>query len=151
MVPEAVSYGIEFSAWKDKFNVKIRRAKHNVRVWVRCLRLLFERRLRLPKKIAVPEIFLYLFSPVILMMLLAMTGVLVFYYPLPMSAVLLGMLSILVLKRPRLLVTEIVQSNCFLFLAIISLISRRESVRWKTLQDPRTLIGEDVLKSKNLI
>ena len=151
MVPCAVSFSLEFVAWKDKFKIKVRRATHNLKTWVRCLHLLFERRLLLPKKIAIPEMFLYLFNPVVLFTFFIITVFLLLRNPFPMALVILVLLPILVVKRTRTLFIEVIQNNCFLLLAILSLLAGKEIIRWGTVQDPRAMIRRDMLESRHLI
>lgn len=151
MVSDAVSFTLGFAAWKDKFNVKVRRATHNVKTWARCLHLLIRRKLLLPKKIAIPEMFLYLFNPVILLMLFIITVFLLLYIPFPMALAVLTLLPILVVKRTRILFIEVVQNNSFLLLAILGLVIRKEIIRWKTVQDPRAMIRRNMLESRHLI
>jgi cellulose synthase/poly-beta-1,6-N-acetylglucosamine synthase-like glycosyltransferase len=151
MVPDAVSFSLEFAAWKDKFGVKVRRARHNVKTWVRCLQLLFKRRLLLPKRIAIPEMFLYLFNPVILLMFFAMSVLLLLAYPFTVILASLTLLPILIIKRTRLLLIETLQNNIFLLFAILSLVTRKEIIRWKTAQDPRAMITRETLINHHLI
>jgi len=151
VIPEVTSYSVEFAAWKDKFNSKVRRARHNINTWVRCLRLLFQRKLLLPKKIAIPEIFLYLINPFILLAVIAVTAYLMvqnlmFTLFLPVAIVLL-----LVPKQTRLLSIEVLQNNCFLLLAILSAFFGRELIRWETSQDSRTKLNREMLEKRSLL
>ncbi|MEM2507019.1 MAG: glycosyltransferase [Nitrososphaeria archaeon] len=151
LVPEAVSYCFEFLMWKDKFKIKVRRAMHNIQIWLRCLRLLFKRKLRLPARIAVPEIFLYIFNPLILLFLLAAGIVLSINYPLVMLIALLLFIFVFVFPKSRLFFIEFIQNNVFLLCAMVFLFFKRKIVRWKTIQNPRKLIKREMLQNYGLV
>jgi len=151
MIPEAVSFGVEFLAWKDKLNVKVRRATHKVKTWTRCLHLLVKRKLLLPKKIALPGIFLHLFNPIVFLMLFVTTIFLWLSEPLTIVLTIPTILSILAIKRLRTMFIEVIQNNFFLLLAILSLLIGKEIIHWKTVQDPRAMIRRDMLEKINLI
>jgi len=151
MVPEVVSYSVEFAIWKDKFNAKVRRARHNMKTWTRCLNLLLKRRLLLPKRIAVPEIFLYLFNPLILLALLMVTVYVSIQNLLFAGFLALVIIPVLVVKKPRLLFVEVLQNNFFLLLAILGMIFRRDIIRWETSQDSRMILNREMLERKGLV
>jgi cellulose synthase/poly-beta-1,6-N-acetylglucosamine synthase-like glycosyltransferase len=151
MVPEAVSFCLEFVAWKDKFKIKVRRATHNIKTWVRCLLLLFKSKLLLPKRIAVPEIFLYLFNPLVLLAFSIVTVFLSLQSPFLIALVLLVLSSMLIVKQTRTLFIEVVQNNCILLIAILSLLVGKEIIYWKTMQDPRAKIRREILENMRLV
>ena len=66
LIPEAIYYTAFPRTWRGKFITKIRRALQLIKIWIRCLKLLLNGKLALPKKIVIPEIFLYIFNPVFL-------------------------------------------------------------------------------------
>ncbi|MCJ7635396.1 glycosyltransferase [Candidatus Bathyarchaeota archaeon] len=151
MVPDAVSYSVEFTTWRDKFNSKIRRARHNIRTWIRCLNLLLRRRLLLPKRIALPEIFLYLFNPLIFSVLF-ITTIYILMTNLSFGILLtLVIVPLLVLKQTRLILFEVLQNNFFLLLGILGNILRKDLISWNTFQDPRTILKREMLEKKGLL
>jgi cellulose synthase/poly-beta-1,6-N-acetylglucosamine synthase-like glycosyltransferase len=151
MVPDAISYCFEFSDWKDKFNIKVRRAMHNLKTWIRCLELLFNGELLLPKKIVMPEIFLYLINPFIFLAFLAVSAILVIQFFMIMLIFAFIITLILSIKKTRMLLCEVIQNNCFLLIAILSIIIGRQIIRWETLQNPRAIITREMLKNLKLI
>jgi len=151
MVPDVVSYSVEFANWKDKFDAKVRRARHNLNTWTRCLNLLLKRRLLLPKRIAVPEIFLYLFNPLIFLALLILTVYFSIQNLLFAGFLALVIIQVLVVKKPRLLFVEVLQNNFFLLLAILGMIFRRDLIRWETSQDSRMILNREMLERKGLV
>jgi biofilm PGA synthesis N-glycosyltransferase PgaC len=151
MVPDVVCYSVEFTTWKDKFNAKVRRARHNVETWRKCLSLLIKRELLLPKRIAVPEIFLYLFNPFVLLVLSAVTVYVLaqnFWFGAFFG---LAILSMLILKVTRLLFIEVLQNNFFLLLANLSALLGTNPIRWETSQDPRVSLKREMLERKGLL
>ena len=79
----------------ERVKVKTRRATHLAGLWITCLKLLFRRKLLLPKKIALPEIFISLFDPFVFLSLVIVTVALLLFYPL-FLLVLVVMLGVLV-------------------------------------------------------
>lgn len=151
IVPDAVSFNLEFTTWRDKFNTKIRRATHNVKTWAKCLHLLFKGKLLLPKRIAIPEIFLYLFNPLVLLALCIMTILILISNPFLSLYILPLFIPILTIKRTRTIFIEIIQNNFFLLFAIINLLLRKEIIRWETAQGPRAIVKKELLREKHLI
>ena len=151
MVPDAVSYSVEFATWRDKFSAKVRRARHNIQTWLRCLDLLLKGKLLLPKKIAVPEIFLYLFNPFVFLALLGVTAYLLAQNLLFAAFLALAIVPVLIVKQTRLLLLEILQNNCFLLLALMSTILKKDFINWKTSQDARMILKREMLERKHLL
>jgi len=151
MVPEAVSYSLEFAAWRDKFNAKVRRATQNLKTWVKCFSLLLKRKLMLPWKIAIPGIFLYLFNPIIFLLLLITTFYMMLTLPL-FALLLASMITFtLTIKRLRVIFIEVIQNHVFLLLAIIGLLTRRNIILWKTAQHSRAIITREMLETLSLV
>lgn len=151
MVPDAVSFSMEFTRWRDKSRTKIRRAVHNLKTWLRCLRLLFGRKLLLPKRIAFPEIFLYLINPIVFLTLLIMTVPLLLSYPLMAVFVFPAVFCILAVNRSRIAFVELVQNNVFLLLGILSIVTGKTITLWKTSQEPRAMTTRELLRSHDLV
>lgn len=148
LIPEAICFAVDPITWKSKMVVKIRRASQLMGLWARCLKLFLKRQLFLPKKIALPEIFLYLFNPIIFISLLITTPFLILEY-LPFSVVLLLTLSlVLLIRRSRMLLVITVMNYFVLTCALFAFVSRRKFVIWNPFEEPLT---RDMLKRKNLI
>jgi cellulose synthase/poly-beta-1,6-N-acetylglucosamine synthase-like glycosyltransferase len=115
---------------KGKIRVKTRRANQLIWLWIKSLRLLFLGRLLLPKKIAVPEIFLFVFNPVIFLALICVMLVTFALYPiffLPFAIILcLGS----IIRTVRLYIIEGTLSNIILFYSLISCVKGKRFVMW---------------------
>ena len=61
LIPEIGFFTVSPTTWKSKVNIKIRRAGHLQHLWARCLNLLAHGKLSMPKRIAVPEIYVAYF------------------------------------------------------------------------------------------
>jgi len=150
--PEASCFEISPITWKGRISTKVRRASQLVQIHARCLKLLMQKQLSLPKKIAIPEIFLYLFNPVVFLLLAFTTFFLILEY-LPYSAVffsILLLLAIIVLKI-RLLLVELIQNNCILLVALAVFLSKKKFISWDTQEESRLLLTRDLLNRENLI
>jgi len=151
IIPDGIFYTMFPDNWKNKFVTKIRRANQLQQIWKMCLKLMIRRKLVLPKKIATPEIFLYLFNPVIFLALLIITPFLVIEHSLLVLALLLVLLSSLLVSKSRVIVIEIVQNNLILLVALAELITKRKMKMWATIDESRSLLTREILQQKNLI
>jgi cellulose synthase/poly-beta-1,6-N-acetylglucosamine synthase-like glycosyltransferase len=66
LVPGAVFYTDFPTKIRDKFKIKVRHANQLISLWAKCLKLMVKGKLKLPKRIVVPEIMLFILNPVIL-------------------------------------------------------------------------------------
>jgi cellulose synthase/poly-beta-1,6-N-acetylglucosamine synthase-like glycosyltransferase len=130
LIPEAVFYTSFPHSFAGKFRVKVRRANQLIGLWIKCLGLLLKRRLLLPKRIAVPEIALFICNPIIFLVLIVIGGFSVIFSPLsPLGlAIMLSIVCLLVFVR-RIFV-EIVVDNLVLLYALITFIFKRRYVVW---------------------
>lgn len=151
IVPEARFYTMFPASWKGKVALKMRRANQQQRLWIRCLKLLFQRKLVLPKRIAVPEIFLQIFSPLVFLALIFFTALVAFEQPFLMLVFLLILLLILLTPKGRIFLVESVQNYFILLAALTSLITGRQFKVWKTEDMSRMLLNEKILQEKGLI
>lgn len=147
VIPEALFYTYFPSSWKGKFVIKVRRAHHLLSVLIKCFKLLLKRKLLLPKRIVLFEIFLLLFNPFIFMSLLVATFVVLFYYP---FLALLLMLPIII-PTTRTYLVEVVQNNFIILLAMAYTLMGKKSVVWHRAKESRTAIDINTLKSKGLV
>jgi cellulose synthase/poly-beta-1,6-N-acetylglucosamine synthase-like glycosyltransferase len=131
MVPEAVFYTDFPTKIRDKFKIKVRRANQLISLWAKCFKLMLKRKLRLPKRIAVPEIMLFVFSPIILIALIATVLVTLALFPLsPFSiTIMLSIVSLLVFVRHAFL--ELLLDNLILFYALITFLLGRRFIAWE--------------------
>jgi cellulose synthase/poly-beta-1,6-N-acetylglucosamine synthase-like glycosyltransferase len=130
-VPEAYA----LSEFPDKFTtrtkVKVRRAVHLTGLWLHCLKLLLRGRLMLPKRIAVPEIFLSIFNPIIFVALACATFVLVVYYPFSLIPLILGFCLMSLIPKVRSYFVQGILDQFILFYAIALKANKKKIVAWE--------------------
>lgn len=150
-IPEATCFEISPTTWKARFSTKVRRVSQLVQIYAKCLKLLVKNQLSLPKKIVIPEIFLYLLNPIIFFLLMFTTYFLIFEYW-PYSAVLPLILSlIIVAPKTRLLFVELIQTNCILLGALVASRFKKKFITWDTGVESRSLLSREALEKENLI
>ena len=131
LAPEVIFYTHFPSSFLEKFKIKVRRANQLIGLWVKCLKLLFDRRLPLPKKIAIAEIALFIFNPIIFLMLTASGIALIVTSPLsPLSlAIIFSVFGLLVFAR-RIFV-ELFINNFILAGGLVSFLFGRRYIAWE--------------------
>ncbi len=131
LVPDVVFYTSFPRSLSVKFRVKLRRANQLVGLWVKCLKLLLRGRLSLPKRIAIPEIVLFIFNPIVFLILVASGLALVVLNPLsPFSlAIIFSILSLLVVARQ--VFVEFLVDNVILAGGLVSYLFGRRYVAWR--------------------
>ena len=115
---------------KGKIKVKIRRANQLMWLWIKSLRLLLKRRLLLPKRVAIPEIFLFVFSPIVFFALLTITLVTVILYPVFLVPLVVVLFVASLIPTTRSYLIEVTLGNIILFYSLISCIKRKKIVVW---------------------
>ncbi|MEM2506755.1 MAG: glycosyltransferase [Nitrososphaeria archaeon] len=130
LVPDVVFYTSFPSSLSMKFRIKLRRANQLIGLWVKCLKLLFKGRLSLPKRIAIPEIVLFVFNPIVFLMLVASGIALIIMNPFsPLSlAIIFSVFGLLVLAR-RVFV-EFSIDNVILVGGLVTYFFGRRYVAW---------------------
>ena len=131
-------------------SLKIRRAGHLQNLWIRCLKLLFRGELILPKKIAIPEAFLFLFNPFLLIVLVVLAPFLIVQYPISLFGIFPFMMAAL-FKKTRISLVEALQGNLILFFAMSYLLANKTFGFWKTGQESRNFLSEEILREKQLV
>ena len=129
-VPEARFITKFPESLKGKTKVKIRRANHLIWLWIKSLSLLLKGRLLLPKRIAIPEIFLFVFNPVVFFALLAITLVTVILYPIFLVPLVVVLFVASLIPTMRSYLIEVTLDNIILFYSLISCIKRKKIVAW---------------------
>jgi len=131
LVPEAVFYTRFPARFIGKLRVKVRRANQLIGLWVRCLKLLLRGELLLPWKIAVPEVWLFVFNPLIFVVLTVL-GVGMVLNPLsPFGlGILLSVVGLLLFAR-RVFI-EVLVDNFVLLYALAGFLFRRRYISWKS-------------------
>jgi biofilm PGA synthesis N-glycosyltransferase PgaC len=130
-VPEAIFFTAFPPRLLDRFKVKARRANHLVCLWAKGLKYLIKNRLFLPKRIAVPEIMLFIFDPVIFFALIvtAMTTILLFPISLFSLIVLLFIGALLLFVRR--IFFEVLLDNLVLLYALTAFLLGRRYISWE--------------------
>jgi cellulose synthase/poly-beta-1,6-N-acetylglucosamine synthase-like glycosyltransferase len=151
LIPEIGFFTVTPTTWRSKINIKIRRAGHLQHLWARSLNLLVHRRLIMPKRIAIPEIILHIFNPLLMILLVALTMAVAVAYPLLGLLLLVMFGGVLAVRRTRVMAFELVQNNLILLLALSSFVTKRNFTFWKPVADSRSALDDAVLRKLNLI
>lgn len=151
LIPEIGFFTVSPTVWRNKISIKIRRASHLQKLWARCLNLLVHGNLSMPKRIAVPEIFLHIFNPLLLVALGVLSVLVGVEYPLLGLALITMVCAVFVVKRTRMTALELIQNNLILLTALSSFVANRKFKLWKPIQESRFVLSEDVLRAKKLI
>ncbi|HSV49722.1 MAG TPA: glycosyltransferase, partial [Candidatus Acidoferrales bacterium] len=99
LIPEVGFFTVSPTTWRSKVSVKIRRAGHLQHLWARCLNLLAHGKLLMPKRIAVPEIILHIFNPMLMVVVAVLTVAVMVVYPLLTLVLLAFVAGVLLVKR----------------------------------------------------
>jgi len=151
LIPEIGFFTISPTAWQDKFTVKIRRAIHLQLLWARCLSLLIRGKLVIPKRIAVPEIFLHLFNPLLLIVLAVLTVMVMVIHPILALIIILALCGVFVVKKTRTTALELIQNNLILLIALTSFLTNHKFKFWKPVEGARSALSKQMLQEKQLI
>lgn len=146
LLPEATFFTAFPESLRGRVIIKMRRAGQLMRIWGRCIGLLLEKRLRLPKRIAMPEIFLYVLSPIIFGALVFTTFLLILEYP-----IFLAFSLLLLIPKIRYYFMEVTQDNLILLSAMVSTVFNKRYVTWIKAEGSRSHLTEDLLKNMKLI
>lgn len=147
----AICFDISPTTLKGLVSAKIRRASQLVQVWVKCFKLLVKGKLQLPKRIIIPEVFMYVVNPIIFFLLI-ITSIFVLFIYFPYSIILpLILFSAVLNPKIRLLLIEFIQSNCILLIALFSCILGKKFIAWNPLEESRSILTRKLLEDKNLI
>ncbi len=151
MVPEIGFFTLSPTAWSSKVSIKLRRASHLQHLWARCLKLMLSGKLAMPARIAVPEILLHIFNPLLLVVLSVLTVAVMVEFPFLALALVLLVCAVLLVKRSRVSAVELAQNNLILLLALTSFVSDRTFKSWKPSEDSRSGLTEQMLRDRQLI
>ena len=105
----------------------------------------------MPKRIAIPEIILHIFNPLLMILLVALTMAVAVAYPLLGLLLLVMFGGVLAVRRTRVMAFELVQNNLILLLALSSFVTKRNFTFWKPVADSRSALDDAVLRKLNLI
>jgi cellulose synthase/poly-beta-1,6-N-acetylglucosamine synthase-like glycosyltransferase len=150
LIPEALFYTSFPTQWRNKLSLKIRRASQMQKIWFKCLRLFFQRKLRLAKKIALPQIILNFLNPFVFIALAIFTVLSIFETPVLAFPFLAFFVPTLLISKTRPIIVEVIQNNLILLCAMLNIKARKFSL-WKPVQESRLLLEESFLNQNNLI
>lgn len=114
LVKEAKFYSSFPSSFKGKISIKLRRINQLIRVFTKYLDLLFKGKINGTKSTVVPNICLYLISPIAFVTFIFLSIYLVFYFPW-----LLLVLVLLSIPPVRFYAYEVLESNFLIFISLI--------------------------------
>jgi biofilm PGA synthesis N-glycosyltransferase PgaC len=130
LVPEAQAMAEISCNFSGRIKGKVRRAVQLNGLWFKCLKLLLKGRLILPKKIAIPEIFFFLFNPFVFVALIGATFMLVAYHPILVVPLILVSCAVSLVPKARSYLFEGIFHQLVLFYAIILYATRKKFVIW---------------------
>lgn len=145
VVPEARFYSAFPESWREKVSIKIRRANQLVRVLWKYLSLLLKGRIKVPKRVIIQGILIYLVNPIMFLALAITTIYLLLSFPY-LSLIFL----IFLIPKVRSYLFELIQSYLVLLISILAALINKKFVVWKKPKD-RTLLHEIVLRQYGLI
>jgi biofilm PGA synthesis N-glycosyltransferase PgaC len=145
LVKEAQFYSSFPATFRGKISIKLRRINQLVRVFAKYLDLLVKRKVKATKSTVVPNMLLYLVSPIAFVVFLVLTGYLVLSYPL------LLVFTLLLLVSPvRFYCYQILENNILLFFSILAVLFGQKFSVWAQPED-RVWLTRENLSSYNLI
>ena len=145
LVKEAKFYSSFPATFRGKISIKLRRINQLVRVFAKYLDLLFKGKVKTAKSTVVPNMLLYLLSPIAFVAFLALTGYLVLSYPL-----LLIFSLFLFVPQVRFYFYQIFENNILLFVSILAVLFGQKFSVWAQPED-RVWLTKENLASYNLI
>ncbi len=151
LIPEATYFTTFPGTWKGKITVKMRRAGQLIKIWFKCLKLSLKGKLVLPKKICLPEAFLYVFNPIVFFLLVGTTSILLSKHPILFLGFSVVLSPILLIERTRTFFIEVVQDNFVLLGALFAFVLNKEFSIWKTVEGSRTYLTKNMLEREKLV
>jgi len=131
LVPEIAVPSAVPETLVKRTKTKIRRATQLTGLWSRCLRLLLSRKLILPKRIALPEIFLSLFAPFVFVSLVIITPLLVITDPFVFVMVIATVSVLGLIPKTRGYLIQGILDQFVLFYSIILNAGKKRFVTWE--------------------
>jgi poly-beta-1,6-N-acetyl-D-glucosamine synthase len=151
LIPETGFFTISPTIFRNKIAIKIRRASHLQKLYARCLNLFVHGKLALPKRIALPGIFLHIVSPLLLIALVVLSIAVMIEYPVLAWVLTFFICAVFAVKKTRITTIELIENNVILLTALTSFITDRGFKFWKPIQESRFGFSEQLLRDKKLI
>jgi len=114
----------------DRIKVKTRRALHLNGLWIRCLKLLLSGRLMLPKRIAIPEIFISIINPAMFFVVVLLMPVLLVQYPVMLVFLVFLLCLMSLFPRIRRIVVQGITDQLILFYSVILYLGKKKFIVW---------------------
>jgi cellulose synthase/poly-beta-1,6-N-acetylglucosamine synthase-like glycosyltransferase len=131
LAPEIIFYTVFPASFASKLRIKARRANQLVSLCVKCFGLLLKGHLVLPKRIAVPEMMLFILNPIILLASIIVGAAAVVLSPFSLFSLVILFLVASLLLFARKIFFEILLDNLILLYALIAFIFGRRYVVWE--------------------
>jgi len=141
LVPEARFFSTFPTSFPGKIAIKSRRANQLVRVFAEYLHLVTKKRIETARKVIVPNVILYLFSPIAFMIFFVSTFVLLAHFPYFLLAS-----AILVIPSVRFYLYLILESNFLLLASIFEVILGKKFAIWSKPEDRAFLTKEMLIR-----
>jgi cellulose synthase/poly-beta-1,6-N-acetylglucosamine synthase-like glycosyltransferase len=145
LVPEAEFYATFPASFRGKINVKLRRANQLIRVFYRYFDLITKGKVKNARRTIIPNILLYLFSPVAYFALIVLTAFLVIGFPL-----FLLFFSLLIIPKIRFYFYQLLENNILLLAASFEVLVGKEFSIWGQ-PDDRIWLTKEKLRESDLI
>jgi len=139
LVKEAKFYSSFPSSFRAKISIKLRRMNQLIRLFAKYLDLLLKGKVKSTRSTVIPNMLLYLFSPVAFVVFLFLTGYLLFSYPL-----LLASFALLIVPNVRFYFYEIFESNILLFVSLFAVLFGKRFSVWTQPEDRVWLTAENL-------
>jgi len=144
-VPEAKFFTAFPVAWKEKINMKVRRANQIIRVFGMYLCLLLKKLIKTPVIVIVQVIIIYFFKKIIFIFLIATTVLLMLEFPYFVLT-----LAVFLIPKVGSYLFEIVQNYIVLISGIFSFALNKKLVVWSKPAN-RALLTKEMLLRHGLI
>jgi poly-beta-1,6-N-acetyl-D-glucosamine synthase len=131
LVPEIVIPNETPNELAARIKTKIRRAIQLNSLWFHCLRLIVENRLVLPKRVALPEIFMTIVNPFIFAILAPVTVIAMLLYPLLLLSLLSLFTVLYLIPRTRNHLTHAFLDQIILLYSVIVYLGKGTVLQWE--------------------
>jgi cellulose synthase/poly-beta-1,6-N-acetylglucosamine synthase-like glycosyltransferase len=130
-IPE-VRFTTKFpSSLSGKVKVKVRRASQLITLWLKCARLLLKKRIYFPKRIALPNIVIFIINPLLFSFLVPLSIILIVTYPLALVLIAPTLSILFIVPKFRRLFAELIVDNIILFYSLILVASGKKFIAWE--------------------
>jgi biofilm PGA synthesis N-glycosyltransferase PgaC len=145
LVPQAKFFSPFPVSFRGKIAIKSRRANQLVRLFSKYLYLIWKNRIKTAKRVIIPNVMLYLFSPLAFLAFVLLTLVWVINFPYLLIASLF-----LIIPSVRFYVYELLESNFLLSGSILAVLFGKRLSVWSQ-PDDRVWITKETLSRNHLI